>query len=168
MRIESVEEGLPTWVQYLTEQGKVAPTGLDWWSAFKQTRKGFRISIIHTQDEDSATELKKILVRQDTTKEMTRIMEKAFRALLSAQEACMVTFRDVIKRMATSLLLEPIPLNFAINNYSRLMKTSYDAGTDIKTVHVALQAIHDETNGTVIIRHRTESGQRSRLHTGAL
>jgi hypothetical protein len=153
--IQSVEEGLQMWIEHLAQKGSVQITDCDWQTAFQQSPQGYRI--IRTQSKEDAhsstTNLSDTLLRrsmidkkQRASDEMTETIGKVFNKCQLTQDVSDEALKDTIKQTARDLLpryMEPIPLDFAINNYGNLIKTSYDAKLRIGLGSVAFQAIVD-------------------------
>ncbi|EDU47793.1 predicted protein [Pyrenophora tritici-repentis Pt-1C-BFP] len=77
---------------------------------------------------------------------MTETMENVFDKCQLTQDVSDEALKDTIIQKARDLLpryMEPVPLDFAINNYKNLITTSYGAGTRIGSSNVAFQAIID-------------------------
>ncbi|KAF2818158.1 hypothetical protein CC86DRAFT_309756 [Ophiobolus disseminans] len=77
---------------------------------------------------------------------MTKTIEIAFGLSQLRSGASTSDWKQIIIQKARELLpryMDPVPLNFAIYNYDSLMKTSYEAGTRIKSADVAIQALID-------------------------
>ena len=151
--IETLHEGVQLWTRYLVQTG-----GLQTGESIGQTREGCRFNLVPTEDAAhsrdhgmAAQELRSWQHRRSATEEMTATIEDAYIRYSSVHESSNEALKDRISQKARDLLsryMEPVPLGFAIHNYGKLMKTSYDAGTGIALTNVALQALTDVKEST--------------------
>jgi hypothetical protein len=84
--------------------------------------------------------------RRKASNEMIETMENVFNKCQLTQDILDKALKDIIIQKARDLLpryIEPVPLDFAINNYKNLITTSYGAGTRIRLSNIAFQAIID-------------------------
>lgn len=150
INVGNAQQGIQVWVEYLAQIGRVQFEGQDWKAAFNWTREGYRLCCIQVCDDDNhhsigaATTLQ-IKIRRTVIEEMSNLIERAwndFQVYGTMDE----TMKNTINEKARDLLalyMEPVPLDFAVQNYENLMKTSYKAGPCLRLIDVVVRALVD-------------------------
>ncbi|KAF2024836.1 hypothetical protein EK21DRAFT_93723 [Setomelanomma holmii] len=182
LSIQNAREGVQIWVNYLAQKGMLQLNGQDWQAAFRRTQTGYQLWFIQLEDETDSwsTAVTTISSRQDASNKhiaferMTDLIERTYNETQSSNDAPDDTYKDMIGETARdmlSLFMEPVPLNFAIKNYGTLMKTSYDAGSCIRSSNVIFRVLLDVDDARtsisssevkiVIVRNVSEVSNRS-------